>query len=50
VKAGQPILQGRVINRILYIKIARFILLTLFIGLSILVHLAYRNRKKYHKI
>ena len=50
VNAGQPIFEGRVINRILYIKFARFILLTLFIGLGVMVHLAYRNRKKYHKI
>lgn len=49
VNAGRPF-EGRVINRILYIKFARFILLTLFIGLGVMVHLAYRNRKKYHKI
>ncbi len=47
---GQLLFEGFVINRIFYIKMARLVLLGLFLGLSLMVGYAYRKRKKENSI
>ncbi len=46
VNAGDIIFKGFVINRIFYIDMARLLLLTMFISISVLVYIAAKKRKQ----
>lgn len=50
ISAGQPLYEGPVVNRIFYIKMSRLILLGLFGGLTLMVFIAYRRRKRDNRI
>jgi SNF family Na+-dependent transporter len=45
VNIGDPIFSGNIINRIFYIDMARILLILLFIGISMMVYYAYKQRK-----
>ncbi|MDD2964342.1 MAG: sodium-dependent transporter [Bacteroidales bacterium] len=47
---NQPLYEGRVINRIFFVDMSRLLLLALFLGISLLVHIAYTRRKKENSI
>lgn len=46
IEIGQPVWEGKVINKIFYKDMARLLLLSLFLGIAITVWLAFRKRKK----
>ena len=50
VDVGNPILKGSFVNRILYIDLARILLLALFIFIGVLVFLAYKKRVRENRI
>lgn len=46
IKQNQTIYKGKVINRIFFVDMSRLLLLAVFIGIALLVHIAYRRRRK----
>lgn len=46
INIGDVLYTGNIINKIFYIDMARILLISTFIGISILVYIAYRKRKK----
>lgn len=50
VAKGQKIYEGRIINNLFFIDMARLLLLLEFLGISLLVHIAYRRRHKQNRI
>lgn len=50
VHAGMPVYRGSIINKVFYTDMTRLLLLSVFIGISLTVYLAYRKRKKEGRI
>ncbi|MDO9511971.1 MAG: sodium-dependent transporter [Bacteroidales bacterium] len=50
IDVGTPIIKGEITNRLMYIDLARGILLTVFAGIALLVFIAYRKRKREKNI
>ena len=47
---AKPIYKGSIVNKIFYIDMARILLLSLFLTISLLVYIAYKRRKKEGRI
>lgn len=50
VSVGSPLFQGNIINRIFYVDMARLLLVSLFIAVTLMVYFAWRRRKKLNLI
>jgi neurotransmitter:Na+ symporter, NSS family len=50
VSVGSPLFQGNIINRIFYVDMARLLLVSLFIAVTLMVYFAWKRRKRLNLI